>query len=191
MDLSMGMLGSFLNPSRGYKEAGKQVQQGWNNAVAFEAPYAQHGGEMYSRLNEAFNKLLNPGALENEWAQGYETSPYAKQLLESNKSQGLDAASSMGLMGSSAALGNIQTGAGNIVSQDREKYMKDLMEKFIASLGLGTNIYGAGATAAGNLANNATQTGTNMATTKYGEYNAPGDMFMNLLKTGAQAAGGY
>lgn len=184
------MLESFLNPDKGYKEAGKQYEQGWQNALAFEAPYAQHGGNTWGRLNEMLNTLLNPEALENKWAQGYETSPYAKQLLEQNKTSGLDAASSMGLMGSSAALGNIQQGAGNIVAQDREKYMQDLMQKYLSALGLGTNLYGVGANVAGNLGNQAIKTGENQAEAKFGEYNAPGERGWNIFKTGLQAYGG-
>lgn len=185
------MVNSFLNPQNGYKDAQKETQKGWNQAQDYQKPYWQHGLDQYGNLNNAENSLMNPGELESKWSSGYETSPYAKDMLERNKNAGLDAASSMGLNGSSAALGNIQTGAGQIVNQDRQQYMNDLMQKYMQGIGIGQNIYGQGAATGGNLGNQAFNQGQNMAGLKYNETNAPGDMFGKLLGTGASLAGNY
>lgn len=178
-----GMLDSFLHPERGYADAARESRRGFEEAKGYQLPFMQHGLDQYGRLNDATGKLMDPMALQNEWSKGYETSPYAKQLLEANTGQGLDAASSMGLMGSSAALGNIQKGAGDIVSQDRKQYMEDLMNKYLSGIGLGQNLYGIGAGTAGNLGNQAVQQGNNQAEMAFGRRNARGNLFGNLLGT--------
>lgn len=178
------MINSFLNPQDAYKDAEDQIQKGWQQAQGYESPFVNQGQAQYGNLMGAEGALLNPAQLENQWTQQYQTSPYAQQMLQQNKAQGLDAASSMGLMGSSGALNNIQVGAGNIVNQDRQQFLNDLMQKYMTGVGIGQNIYGTGATAAGNLASGALQTGENMAGLKYGEEAAPGQMFGNLLGTG-------
>jgi len=184
------MLGSFLHPEDAYKHAQKAAQHGYNEAQGYQQPYYQHGLDQYDRLNSAENKLLDPAALQSEWSKGYETSPYAQQLLGMNQQQGLDSASSMGLMGSSAAMGNIQQGAGNIVQKDRQQYLDDLMKKYMGGIGLGEDMYNTGAQAGGSMADRAMNQGINMGNLKYGEYAAPGKLFENLFRTGAGFAAG-
>jgi len=83
----------------------------------------------------------------------------------------------MGLMGSSAALQNIQQGAGQIQQQDREAYLNDLMQKYMQGIGLGGQLYGIGANAGGAGANLAMREAENIAGLKYGEEAAPGQLF--------------
>jgi len=182
------MINSFLNPQEGYRAAKAPINEAFRQTEAYGKPYWQQGIEQTGRLNEAENALLNPAELESKWAGGYETSPYARQMLEANKNAGLEAASSMGLMGSSAALNNIQTGAGNIMAQDRQQYLNDLMQKYMTGIGLGQNMYGTGAGMGQFLGNAATNRGQNLAQLEYGEQAAPGQLFGNLLKTGILSA---
>ena len=175
------MLYSFLNPGEAYKGAEDEANRSWKEAQGYETPYWQQGINQTGRLNEAENALLDPQALQDKWAKGYETSPYAKQQLAQNKTQGMDAASSMGLMGSSAAIGNIQQGAGNIVSKDRQQYMDDLMNKYMAGIGLGSNIYGIGANMGGKLGDQSLEHGRDVASLKYKENAAPGELFGKIL----------
>lgn len=176
---------SFIHPEEAYENAQNKENQGYDQAQGYLEPYNQGGRDQYGRLNDASRKLFDPAALQNEWSKGYETSPYAQQLLKQNQSSGLDAASSMGLSGSSAALGNIQQGAGNIVSQDRQKYMDDLMQKYMAGIGLGQNLYGTGASAAGQQSTNAMTHGQNQAGLEYGRTSAPGKLFGQIAGTAA------
>lgn len=185
------MINSFLNPQDAYKAAERQAQQGWQEAQGYERPYWQQGLDQYGNLTGAENALLDPAALESKWAQSYQTSPYAKQLLAQNKASGLDAASAMGLMGSSAALGNIQSGAGNIVNEDRQQFLQDLMQKYLAGIGIGQNIYGTGAMAGNALASGAQREGEDLAGLKYGEKAAPGSFFGKLLGTAADLGLNY
>lgn len=185
------MLHSFFNPDEAYRKAQEANQAGWDQAQGFEKPFWQHGLDQYGNLMGAEGALMDPAKLESQWAQGYETSPYAKQMLAQNQSSGLDAASSMGLMGSSGALQNIQTGAGNIVNQDRQQYMNDLMQKYLQGIGIGQNIYNTGAQMGSQLGQQAQRFGENQAGLKYGEYAAPGQQFGNILGMGVDALANY
>lgn len=181
------MVDSFLNPQRGYEAGEDALGKGWDEAKSYQLPFQGLGLQQYPQIQAAIQKLLNPGALENEWASSYEASPFAKRDLEMNREQGLDAASSMGLMGSSGAINNIQRGAGDIVSKDRTQFMQDLMQKFLSGLGLSHDIFNTGASAGTNLGNQALGMGENMAGLEYGKQNSPGNLLENLIKTGASA----
>lgn len=176
-------ISSFFHPEDAYKEAGKASQQGWQQAQGFEVPFEQRGLDQYPFLQDAINKLMHPDQLESQWASGYDTSPYAKRELEMNKGQGLDAASSMGLMGSSGALSNIQQGAGDITSRDRQQYLNDLMQKYMQGIGLSSGIYNTGAGMGGSLGQQAIGQGETMAGLRYGQQAAPGALFGKLAGT--------
>lgn len=182
-----GMFNSFLHPEDAYSAAEKPIQDYWNQARGYLEPYNKYGQDQYGTLQGAESALLNPEELQNRWASGYENSPYAKRLLEMNKGAGLDAASSMNLMGSSAALQNIQQGAGDIVASQREAYLKDLMEKYMKGIGIGTDIFGEGAKAAGALGKGALQTGQDLAGLEYGRAAAPGNLFGKFVGLGVGA----
>jgi len=169
----VGLLNSFLNNP--YKGAKKGINKGWEEAQKYQRPFWQNGMDQYGRLNDATGKLLDPAKLQDEWSTNYETSPFAKRMLEMNSQQGQEAASAMGLGGSSAAVSNIQQGAGDIVSRDREQYMKDLMQKYMTGIGLGQSMYGTGAAAGQNLGNQAYQQGENTANINYAQEAAPGE----------------
>ena len=183
---------SFLHPEDAYKKAGAEAQQGYEEGRGYEQPYNEFGQKQMPGLQSAEDQLLNPEELQKKWAAGYETSPYAKQSMEVAKNSGLDAASSMGLMGSSAALGNIQTGASDIMNKDRQQYMNDLMEKYKTGIGLGTNIYGTGAQTGQHMSNQAMQAGENRGAATYGANTAPGEQFKSMLNMAMKAAmGGF
>ena len=135
---------------------------------------AQERKHIQERKIDQFPELKNYIfiKLQEKWSQGYENSPYAKQLLSQNQSSGMDAAAQMGLGGSSAALSNIQQGAGNIVSKDRQQYMDDLMKKYMSGIGLGENLYGTGATAGTNLGSGAMDQGTIQTNFAYNKANS-------------------
>lgn len=185
------MFHSFMHPEEGYKAAEGQAEQYYRDAQGNLQPYNQNGMNMYQKLMQQQQALNDPAALQNQWASGYQESPYAKQQEQNATSSGLDAASSMGLMGSSAALNNIQKSSGEIMQGDRQNYMNDLMQKYMASIGIGQNIYGIGANAAGNMSSNAMNQGQTMAGLKYGETNAPGDQFGKILGTAANLGVNY
>lgn len=186
----MDMLNSFLHPEEGYKAAERPINQGFDQAKQYQTPYWKSGVDQIGKLTGAQDRLLNPDDLQNEWSKGYQESPFARDMLERNKSSGLDAASSMGLMGSSAALNNIQTGAGQIMNSDRQQYMNDLMQKYLAGIGIGQHMFGTGAGVGSNLGEQGMRRGENLSGLEYGRVNAPGDLYGRLLAKGAQMYSG-
>jgi hypothetical protein len=187
----MSWLSSFLHPERGYQKGQEQLDKYYQLAQQQFQPLAQQGQEAYVGLSDAMKQLLHPDELQNQWAQGYQESPYAKQLEGMATEHGLNAASSMGLMGSTPALQALQAGTSQISNQDRQQYLNDLMQKYMAGTGIGQNIYGTGANAMGQMGQNAMNMGQNAAQMAYGQQNAPGNMLGSLLGTGAGLFGSY
>jgi len=178
-----GKFQSFVHPEDAYKKAEEAANKGYGESQGYERPFMQNGLDQYGGLNDATKQLMDPAALQSKWASGYENSPYAKQMLAQNQASGMDAASQMGLTGSSAALGNIQQGAGNIVQKDRQQYLDDLMKKYMTGIGLGTHMYETGATAGNQMAGRAMQHGNDVAGLKYGAAAAPGKLFGQVAGT--------
>lgn len=176
----------------------QQAQQQSQQAEQQLNPFIDRGNQAGDELSGALAKLLDPASLESEWMKGYQTSPYAENLLGQSREQGLDAASSMGLMGSSAALENIENTGGQIVSQDQQQYLNNLMQKYMAGLGLGENLYGTGYGAAStgvgaseSDANRLLQGGDIMSGLQYGEDMAGPSALNRLLGVGGAAALDY
>lgn len=177
----MGMIDSFLHPERGYKSANQQMQQFYNMAQSFQQPYMNQGQQAYGDLYGAMKALLDPQKLQSDWTKGYEMSPSAIQAQDLAEQYGLDAASSMGLLRSRPALDALQAGSSQIALNDRQTYLNDLLQKYMQGAGIAGNIYNTGANASANLSQNAMNMGQNAAQLAYGEENAPGDLFGNLL----------
>lgn len=193
-DLGIGGLlkgfSSFMHPEKGYKKAQQQYDKYYAQGQGALSPYMEQGQSAYGPLSGAMNSLLNPQQLQNEWLDSYSTSPYAQGLMNQAQTQGLDAASSMGLMGSSPALQAMQQGTTNIYNADRQNYMDDLMQKYLSGSQLAQGLYGSGLNAAGQYGQNAMNMGNNSAQMAFGQQNAPGSMFNDLLKTAGMAFGG-
>ncbi len=177
---------SMLDPSEGYRKAGNETQKYWQQALGFQQPFMEAGKSQLPMLTGAENQLLNPADLLGKWMGSYETSPYAKRSMQNAQSAGLDAASSMGLGGSSAALGNIQQSSSDIMNKDRDTFLNDLMQKYMTGIGVGQDIYGKGVGTAGNLGKEALGVGQDMAGAAYGEENSPADIWRNLLAMGSK-----
>lgn len=187
------MLSSFMNPDKAYQKAGDTSKEYYNRSQAQMQPYVDQGQDAYGGLNTAMQSLLNPTQLQNEWASGYQESPYAKFMQDKAHQQGLESASSMGLMGSTPALQAIQAGTNQISMADRDNYLDRLFQKYQIGAQMGQNIYGQGANMAGAMGQNTMAQGNTMGQTAYGQQSAPGNIMGNLLgmllasKTGGAA----
>jgi len=175
------MFSSAFNPQRGYEAAGKEIGKSWNEAKGYLMPYNQAGLDQIPKLVGAENELLDPSKLLEKWMGGYEKSPYATQLQKEAQAQGAEAAAGQGLLGSSAALSNIQNSSTNIMNADRRNYLNDLMQKYLSGIGIGQNLFGTGAQMGANLGQGALHTGENLAQTEFGRLNAPGEMLLKML----------
>ena len=179
----------FLDPGRGYKSAMKEYTKGYEEGKGYLDPYAGAGTSQLEQLLGAQAALMDPAALQSQWAQGYEMSPYAQQLQGAAQEAGLSSMGSMGLGGSSAALQNLQQTSANIMQADRERYMKDLMDKYMAAIDIGQDIYGKGAGAAGTLGQMGMQYGMGMGELEAMKSQSRNQMLMDLLGLGGQAYG--
>lgn len=178
------MADSFLHPEKGYEKGQDQLNKYYNQGQGYLNPYNQFGQSAYGNYSDAMKRLLDPAALEGDWIKGYSESPSAKNAEGMAQEHGLDAASGLGLMGSNTALNAIQGGTTQIGLDDRQNYLNDLMQKYMAGAGIAGNIFNTGANAAGSMANNAMNMGNNSAQMAYGAQNAPGDLFGKLVGTG-------
>lgn len=183
----MSWLDSFLHPEKGYQAGQGQLDKYFQQGQGYLNPYNQYGQNAYGDYSTAMKRLLDPAGLQNEWAKGYTESDSAKNTAKMAQENGLDAASGLGLMGSNTALNAIQGGTTKIGMDDRQNYMNDLMQKYLAGAGIAGNIFGTGASAAGGMSNNAMNMGNNSAQMAYGEQNSPGDLFGKLIGTGIAA----
>jgi hypothetical protein len=185
----MSWLSSFLHPEKSYDKAQKELEKYYQEAQNGLQPYNQNGLDTYGKYSGAMDKLLNPSALQDEWSKNYQESDLAKQNEAMASQSGLNAAQQMGLNGSSPAIQAIQSGTSGIVAQDRQKYLDDLMQKYMTGIGVGSDIYGKGASAANSMSQNAMNMGQNSAQNKFNQSNAQGDLFGKLLGGGFGLAG--
>lgn len=186
----MSWLSSFLHPEKGYEKGQEQLDKYYQQGQSFLQPYNQFGTNQYNTLMEFVNALKNPQKLQDQWAKSYTESESAKNAERMAQEHGLNAASSLGLMGSSSALDAIQKGTTQIGLDDRQKYLDDMMQKYMAAAGISGNIFNTGANTAGTMSNNAMNMGTNSANLAYGKENAPGSSLWNLLGLGGSLGAG-
>lgn len=187
----MSWLSSFLHPGKGYDKAQKQLDKYYEQGQGYLQPYSQFGQNAYGDYSNAMKALLNPEQLQNQWIQNYETSPAAQNAMNMAKEHGLDAASSMGLMGSNTALNALQGGTTQIGLEDRQNYLDNLMQKYLAGAGIAGNIFGQGAGAAGQMGQNSMNMGQNSAQMAFGKQNAGGNMLGNIIGGGVGLLGSY
>lgn len=185
------MLKSFLNPGKGYQKGQQQLDKYYQQAQQQMQPYNQNAQNMYGQLSDATTNLLNPSSLMDKWLNDYEMSDQAQFAQNRAMDSGQNAASAMGLVGSSPALQALQYGQNEIGAQDEQRYIDRMIQQYLQGAGLAQNIYGQGANAAGAMSNNAMNMGSDAANMAFGRQNAPGKMFADLLGTGAGLAGSY
>lgn len=184
------MFTSFLNPGKGYKKGQEQLDKYYQQGQNYLQPYREHGEEAYGKLSEATDNLLDPSSLFDKWIQDYQQSDVANFNQERARQNGLNSASSMGLVGSSPALQSLQAGQNEIGAQDQMAYIDKMIQQYLQGAGLAQGVYGQGAQAGNQLSHNAVNMGNSSAEMAYGRQNAPGNMFNDLLKTGAYAYAG-
>ncbi len=185
----MGILDSFLHPEKGYQDAQNELNKYFAQSQSYLQPYNQYGQQTYGDYSGAMRRLLDPAALEADWVKGYSESPSALNAERMAQEHGLDAASSLGLMGSNTALNAIQGGTTQIGLDDRQNYLNDLMQKYLAGANIAGNIFSTGANVANTMSQNAANMGNNSAQMAYNIQNAPGQMMGGLLGLGTGLAG--
>lgn len=177
----MSWFSELIHPGRSYEQAQAVKDKYFQQSQGTRQPYIDRGEKGGKALEDMLNKLTNPAALQDEWSKNYQTSDYAKQLQEQSQTSGLDAASAMGLGGSSAALTNIQKGSGDIVSKERQNYMNDLMQKYMTAMGIGSSLYGTGANMSDKNAQGQENMGDWSSTNTFNKNQSGSNMLMQIL----------
>lgn len=177
----MGFLDAFFHPEKGYERAQDELNRYYGQAQDYLNPYIKGGQQAFNPLYGAMSSLLDPTKLQAEWTKSYTMSPQAQQAQSMANQSGLNAASAMGLLGSRTGLDALQAGTSQIALNDRQNYLNDLMQKYLAGTGIGQNIYNTGAGAAGQAGQNAMNMGQNSAQMAYGQQNSQGNLFGGAL----------
>ncbi len=183
----MSILSDLFDPGAGYQAAQNQTQQYYNQGVGALQPYATAGNNALPQLTGAASSLLNPAALQAQWMQSYTTSPEAQMAEAMATQHGLNAASSMGLLGSTPAESAIQAGTSQIGLEDQQNYLHDLMQKYVAGINATSGIYKTGAGAAEDIGNLNEKFGRMAAQEAYGKKAAGGSFLGTLIGAGAGA----
>lgn len=179
---------SFFNPGSGYEAAKKEFQKYFNQGIGYQSPYQQAGLNQQNILTGAENNLLDPSKMLANWINNYKESPTAQKATQNATESGLDAASAMGLSGSSTAVNNIQNSASDIMNKDESTYISNLMKQYMSGVGIGENIYGKGANAAQRMGYESMKEGEDMGKAAFGEENSKGQLLGNFMKFAAKAA---
>jgi hypothetical protein len=185
----MGMF-SWLDPSSGYGAAQNQLNKYWAQEKGFLSPYATAGNNVLPQLMSGASSLMNPEQMQTQWINSYQESPEAKQLAAMTQQNGMGAASSMGLLGSSPATSAITEATGNVVARDRQNYLTDLMNKYTLGMSALRGIYSGGEQSAAQLGQLGSQMGQNSAEMAYGKGSADSSMFYGLLGKFIASQGG-
>ncbi len=177
----MSWLSNLFHSDKPYKEAQNRLENFYNQGQSYIQPYQQYGQQGYENLTNIMNALLHPESLQDQWIKNYQESGEARNAEDIAGQRGLDAASTMGLLGSRSALDAIQQGKSNIALQDRQNYLNDLMQKYLQGAGIATNLFNTGASASNNLANNALNMGQNEAQLGYNQQASGSGLLSGLL----------
>jgi uncharacterized protein YfiM (DUF2279 family) len=186
-----GLLTGLMNPGRGYRNAQREQEKYYNQAQGYLQPYATHGEEAYGNLSGAMNNLMNPSAFYDQLLGNYHQSDASRFAQERAMENGLRGMSSMGMLGSTPGLQALQAGASQICAEDEQRYIDRMINQYLQGAGIAQGIYGQGANAASAMGGNAMNMGGIAGDTAYNRAAAPGQMFSNLLGTGAGLAGSY
>jgi hypothetical protein len=184
----MGMFSSFFHPERAYKKAQEAMQPYYQQSQQAIQPYMQHGTEAYGQLSGAINNLMNPNQFYDELMGGYKQSDASRFAQERNKNSGLDALSSMGMLGSTPGLQALQRGNAELGAEDEMRQFQRLIDMYTQGAGMAQNIYGTGANAASQYGQNAMNMGQNTAQMTYEQNAAPGQLLQNMINTGLSVA---
>jgi len=155
----MSMLGNFLHPKRAYDQAADEYRNAQSQAQGYQQPFMDYGRQQGGNLSGAINNLLNPKEFQDKLMGDYETSPYAQAAMDASNERGQQLAQQMGMSGSTNALQSMMSQSGNIASQDKQQYLKNLMGMYNQGTGLAQGMYNTGANMGNNMANNALQGG--------------------------------
>ncbi len=165
-----GILGGmFGNSGKPYDKAMQQYQQYGNMAAGAQQPYMNAGQGAIGNYQNWLQGQQDPSKFINNLMGGYQESPYAKYQQQQAMNAGTNAASASGLSGSTPMMQQMQQNAGNIASEDQNKWLQNVLG-INSQYGLGqNNLMQGGQQAANQLTGLYNQQGQQMGQGAYGK----------------------
>lgn len=177
-------MGWFDQIFGGGQQAGFDAAQSrMREAQKYYEPYQQAGGAALGQYQTALGQIADPRARYEHLMSGYHESPAAKFQQEQMEERIRNMMGARGLAGSGAESKSLMKYGQGLISQDQEKYLKDLM-------GIGSQyrsglrgLTGLGYGAAGQMG----QIGQAMAPMAFGQASSKGSGLRNLIGLGMKA----
>lgn len=176
--LLSGLFGGSGDP---YKQAMEQYQKWANEAKNVQNPYLNAGQGAIPDYQKWLESQKDPSKFINDIMGQYGESPWARYEQQQSMRAGENAASALGLLGSTPFAQQMQQNAMNISSQDMQNWLNNVLG-INAQYGQGQqNMMGIGANAANALTNMYANLGQQMGEAAYGQKAGQNQDFGNSL----------
>jgi hypothetical protein len=160
--LASGILGLFQqNP---YSQGMNYLNQVPGQLQQTLGPYNQFGKNAGNQLQNQLGQLLNnPGALLQQFGQGYQQSPGYQFNVNQALGAANRAAAAGGMAGSPQEQAQLASTVSGLANQDYQQYLNNILGLYSGGLNVGENMLGVGAGAANQLAQGLQSNLTNQA----------------------------
>jgi hypothetical protein len=123
-----GVLGGlFGHPESAFDKAMQQYKKFGQQAANQQKPFTEAGVSAIPKYQEWLEGQKNPSEFINNLMGNYQESPYANYLQTQSLRAGQNAASASGLTGSTPLYQQLEQNAGNIASQDMNKWLENVL----------------------------------------------------------------
>lgn len=180
-----GLLGGlFGNSGQPYSDAAKQYQQWANQAATTQQPFLQGGKVGLGNFQQWLSGMKNPSDFINNLMTEYHESPWAHYQQQQALRAGQNAASALGLSGSTPFAQQLQQTSTNISNQDLNQWLQNVLG-INTQYGTGNqSLMNQGASSANALTNLYNMMGQNLGELAYGQRAGQNQDFWNMLGGG-------
>jgi hypothetical protein len=133
-----------------YGAYGDELEKYFNKGIDYQNPFYQAGTGAIPKYQDWLNKMQNPGDFINKTMEGYQESPWAKNMQDYAQRAGTNAASANGMIGSTPFANQMQQNAAGISSQDMQNWLGQVLG-INSQYGQGQGNLMAGGQNAGNM----------------------------------------
>jgi hypothetical protein len=186
-----GILGGLFGHSESpYDKAMQQYKKFGQQAANQQKPFTQAGVAAIPQYQEWLQGQKNPTEFINNLMGNYQESPFANYLQSQSLRAGQNAASASGLTGSTPLYQQLEQNAGNIASQDMNKWLENVLG-INTQYGQGqNNLIQGGQGSANALTQLYNQLGQQMGQGAFGSEAGRNQDFSNLLGGGLSILSG-
>lgn len=119
--------GLFGDSGRPYEDAMDQYEKWAGKGEGVQQPYIDAGKRGMGNFEEWLNGQKDPSKFINNLMGQYQTSPYAKFMMQQGQNAANNAASASGMMGSTPFMQASQDYAQNVASGDMNKWLEHVL----------------------------------------------------------------